>query len=274
MNIRLLQENDEAELYTAFQSAFSTSSVGASTSLQNFQYRLYQKLKIDFTISAGLFEENLVGFILHTSNLYEDIPTAYNGGTGVLPGFRNQQLAESIYEYLLPRIREKLDARIILEVIDANAAAIKLYEKIGFQIRRKFRCYRQVRPMDLSFTHETEKATISELDFSFGDYLPSFIDSENQLRNGSEKVLTVRQHGKILGFLIFQPHLGRISQLAVDPASRNERIGQSLVFRAQQLSKFKLTIMNIPDSEIGFHKFLLACGFKNEIDQFEMEYIL
>lgn len=275
MNCRLLKKEDFDGLYQTFTRAFGKTSVKLQPSADEFKRRTYEKLRVDYRISAAMFDgDEMLGFILHTSNSYQGIPTAYNGGTGVLPGFRNQKTAEKLYEYLIPKIREKFIARILLEVVENNESAIKLYEKIGFHYKRKFHCYKQVQPLDLTHTCKIVEEDVSKVDFDFIDFEPSFIDSSEQLKLGSEKVLVAQKEGEILGYLIFQPRLGRISQVAVAGKARRERVGESLIFAAQQHSQKTLTIMNIPEDEVGFDRFLKRCGFENQINQFEMELII
>lgn len=275
MNIRLLSEEDIPVLHNAFNLAFSSHSITIKPTLKDFEYRIFHKIHVDFDISAAAFDgSEMLGFIMHASNVYEGIPTAYNGGTGVIPGFRHQHTAEDLYRYLFPILRSHSIARILLEVVDNNENAIRLYEKLGFVFRRSFRCYKQVKPLDLTHTQQVESGVISEVDFSFNDFEPSFGDTQAQLIRGNETVLLAKKNNKVVGHLIFQPHNGRISQIGISRLFRSERFGESLVFHAQKLTRKPLTIMNIPSGEFGMHKFLTNCGFENQVDQYEMELIL
>lgn len=275
MNSRTLTENDLKGLYETFKSAFSESVVKLQPTEAEFEHRIFNKLHVDKDISAGMFDgESMVGFIMHASNIYQGIPTAYNGGTGVLPGFRNQRVAEQLYAYLIPKIQVKFLARILLEVVENNENAIKLYEKIGFTFKRRFLCYKQLNQINHTSELEVVEGTISDVDFNFMDFDSSFLDSEEHLNLGREKVLLARKHDLVIGYLIFQPHLGRISQMAVSRLYRQEGAGLALIAAAQQHTTRPLTIMNIPEDEVGFDSFLKKCGFENQINQFEMELII
>ena len=276
MNCKLLSENDFQALFKTFNAAFSSNFVKLQPSEEEFKYRLNQKIRVENDISGGAFDgDEMLGFILHASNSYQGIPTAYNGGTGVLPGFRNQRVAEELYEFLIPKIQSKFLARILLEVVEVNEYAIKLYEKIGFSIKRKMLCFKQTHQIDfLKAELPTEEGAISEVDFTFCDFQPSFIDNETHLRDGDEKVLLCKIENELAGFVVFQPHLGRISQLAVSRKFRGDKVGKSLIFNVQKHTDKKLTIMNIPEDQENFHLFLKRCGFENEVNQFEMELII
>jgi len=255
--------------------AFANNEVPFQLSKEDFDYRLHFKLFMENDISAAAFDgDEMVGFILHTSNIYQGIPTAYNGGTGVIPGFRNQSAAEQIYSYLLPKIRSKFVARVVLEVLENNQKAISLYEKIGFTFKRKFKCYKMTKELDTNNELNIVEGSISQVDFSSNDFNPSFVDSEEHLKKGAEKVLLAKNEEKIVGHLILQPHIGRISQVSVVRNHRGEGIGEALIRSAQEYTNKQLFIMNIPDDEFGFDAFLKSCGFENQVNQFEMELII
>ncbi len=275
MDIRLLNDSDFSVLHRAFCHAFSSNEVEFNPTEEEFSYRLYKKLNVDYQLSGGAFDGNeMIGFILHTSNIYQGIPTAFNGGTGVIPGFRNQRTGEELYEFLLPKIIAASIARILLEVIDTNEKAIRLYEKIGFYFKRRFLCYKLTQNLIGSPSEQVQEGTLGDVDEDFADFEPSFVDSKNQLLRGNEKVLVVKNEGYSIGFIAFQPAIGRISQIAVHPSHRGKGIGKALMGAAKKESKKTLTIMNVPDDEFSTHRFLASCGFENQVNQFEMELII
>ncbi|MEQ9402005.1 MAG: GNAT family N-acetyltransferase [Cyclobacteriaceae bacterium] len=275
MENRILHKDNFQDLHQAFCLAFSNYKVKMNPTEAEFDLRIHKKLNIDYGLSGATFDgDEMVAFILHTSNIYEGIPTAFNGGTGVIPGFRNQKTGEELYEFLLPRIIEKSIARILLEVIDTNDRAIRLYEKMGFCFRRNFLCYKLEKPEKLTNRDFTTEGSLTNINESFADFEPSFADSKLQLLLGNEKVLVTKKDDKINGYIVFQPASGRISQIAVSRLSREEGLGKMLVSGAMKYSDKPLTVMNVPDDEIGFQRFLTSCGFENQVNQFEMELII
>ncbi len=276
MAIRLLKEEDFEPLFETFTAAFANNAVRFQLSKEDFNYRIHKKLLINHQISGALFDkERMAGFILHSSASYEGIPTAYNGGTGVLSEFRNQKVAEQLYGFLIPRIQSLFLSRIVLEVVENNDKAIALYEKLGFKIRRKFRCYKLEKSLDYETDIKFTEGKIQDIDFSYHDFHPSFIDSEEHLKRGYEKVLLVRdEDNNLQGYLIMQPHIGRISQIAVNRICRHQKIGKGLIRVAQNHTSRPLFIMNIPEDESEFDRFLRACGFQNQVNQYEMELII
>ncbi len=276
MQRRLIDRNDFQDLHQAFCHAFSNYKVEFNLTEEEFDIRLHQKLNIDYQLSAGTFDgDEMIGFILHSSNTYEGIPTAFNGGTGVIPGFRNQRTGEELYEFLLPKIAERSIARILLEVIDTNDQAIRLYEKIGFHFRRKFLCYKLEDPVFFSTIKDTTtEGSIQDIDEDFADFEPSFVDSKNQLLQGKETVLLAKQENEVVGYVVFQPIFGRISQIAIARKHRKKGLGKTLMKGVLNRTNKKLTVINVPENEYGFQQFLSTCGFENQINQFEMELII
>lgn len=283
MNIsyREFQPADFPKLYTAFVNSFSDYFVMFSPPEEQFRSRVFGKLNIQPDVSGLAWQgSEVASFVLHTINLYQGIRTAYNGGTGTIISARNQGIASKLYEYLLPNLMKTKAERILLEVIDKNTAGQKLYESLGFQFTRVLKCFALRKKLSQTITdnleirESTEWASDYERHQSFE---PSFIDSSGQLLHNlkNEKILEAWINGELAGHLIYQPATGRISQLAVHPTFRNRGIGKSLIASCQQRSKAdSITIMNIPEGEVGTIEALESVGFRNELDQFELEFII
>lgn len=261
------------ELYDVFVKAFSDYKAPLGLRPQDFNIRIYQKLQISDPLSVvALSDESPVGFIFHAQNIYEGIPTLYNGGTGVIPQLRKQGLATKMYEWIFPALAKSKSRRIVLEVIRQNKRAIKLYESLGFTFKRTFHCFKLKENLesDMKLMMKYEQS-VPEINGSLINYQAGFIDSDAQLNRNlaNEKIIVAvdDQQDKI-GYVIFQPHIGRISRLAFSEAE----IGRALVYQARLLSaKKELTILNIPEDAYPMLDALSDMGFKNEIDQYEME---
>jgi len=180
-------------------------------------------------------------------------------------------------EESLKTIEEDRYKRVLLEVIESNDKAISLYDSFDFRPRRLFRCFKRneittgVIRADLEIVKADNWEALSTL--AFHDYEPSFIDDLEQLRHNSdyEQILLVKEGEKVLGYAIFQPLLGRISQLAVTRNHRRQKIGTTLIHTIQNMSKKdNLSILNSPDDQKEMIAFLESRGFKNEINQIEM----
>jgi ribosomal protein S18 acetylase RimI-like enzyme len=58
-------------------------------------------------------------------------------GMGIVPSHRNRKLGASMLRPLMEEARARGDTRMLLEVIEQNVAAVKLYERLGFQRVRR-----------------------------------------------------------------------------------------------------------------------------------------
>lgn len=58
-------------------------------------------------------------------------------GMAVLPDSRRRGVARELVQRLLADARARGDRRLVLEVIEQNSAAVRLYESVGFQTKRR-----------------------------------------------------------------------------------------------------------------------------------------
>ncbi|XOV92398.1 MAG: GNAT family N-acetyltransferase [Bacteroidota bacterium] len=263
-------------LYSSFQAAWADQKPGLRLSFDLFVQRLKEKLNINDQASLiSVRNQKIDGFILHTLNYYKGQFSAYNGGTGVVPESRGHGLTKQLYEALIPRLKKQDVKKVILEAVKKNKQAIHVYKDIGFEVTQEFSCYAKrgyfysEKELDIDV-----KETINPEYAKFWDSEPSFLDQPQQLEYNlrNEVILESKQGDKITGYIIFQPLLGRISQLAVNPEFRKQGVGKSLIYKAFQQSLMPhMTIMNISKTNSPFNNFLKHTGFVNEIDQYEME---
>jgi ribosomal protein S18 acetylase RimI-like enzyme len=172
MEIKTLESVPVAEIADTFNLAFSDYLIPISLTENDLRTKMASENTIP-EYSAGVFsEERLVGFIL----MGIDNNVAYNGGTGVIPEFRGQNLTKKMYDFLLPKLAQKGIASHLLEVITENVKAIPVYQKIGFEIARTVSCFKgkvttpkqgiaEIRPID--FPEENEVG-------DFRDFTPTY----------------------------------------------------------------------------------------------------
>ncbi len=280
-SISKFDEGKLPSLFHAFVNAFSENAVKFKPGYDQFKRRILEKLNINSSASVLIEhdEDGVVGFILHTVDRYEGVVTAYNGGMGIIPAHRGQKLSYQFYSQLLADFRNNNINKVLLEVITTNKPAIQLYESLGFRYKRQLKCFRLTKSLKTP-AQKIEIIQSKEIKAEYQDfwsYHPTFLDSSNQLIHNlkNEIVLEAHQDHSLQGYIIFQPALGRISQLVVDQNNRGKGIGGALIQKAREMSDQKeLTLMNIPEEEEGSIFALQKLGFKNEVDQYEMELII
>ncbi|CAN5155267.1 hypothetical protein BH23BAC1_BH23BAC1_45320 [soil metagenome] len=278
--IRALSPNDIPVMYEAFLLAFSDYAVNFNLSYEQFVNKFIHKLQINFRLSAGaFFGEQLIGFLFTSLGNYQNEYLAYNGGTGVIPEFRGRELTKRMYQYLLPGLLDEKVQKCCLEVITSNINAVKAYMSIGFRRTKLFHCFKLLpaQNQDLRSFSYNNIYPVANLDWNvvktFADVSPSFLDSFDVLpgRLKNEKIIVSTENQQILGYAIYQPEIGRISQLAVKKEFRRKRIGTSLMAYIYDDSNEKnLTAINVQAEAkdlISYFKFL---KFENQVDQYEM----
>lgn len=269
-------------LHQAFLQAFSDYLITINLSFEQFEKRFLDKLQLNLEMSAVALQHNqVVGFIFTHVGKYEGKLTAYNGGTGVVPDFRGKGLTQRMYDFLLSRFRENQVEQCLLEAITTNLKALHVYQKIGFQKTRLFRCYSfnpekyRLLPENLAEVQVYEqKEPDWDLYLQFQDLQPSYLDQNSLLQKNlkNETAIEAVNNGTTLGYAVFQKSNGRISQLAVHPQYRKMGIGAWLLTHIYRDSQKKtLSILNIDDNYQPMNAFFKAMGFKNEMNQHEMQ---
>ena len=129
---RLLSSDDSTKLFDCFLEAFSDYQVDMQVSREDFDLRL-RRDGVQLEASAGAFDESrMVGFYMNALGEWQGKHTAYDAGTGVIPAYRRQGIAEQLFACMVPRLKEADVEQYLLEVLTENARAVALYQKLGF----------------------------------------------------------------------------------------------------------------------------------------------
>lgn len=274
---RFLTPEDFLTLHQTCLTAFSDYFVPVEISEAQFENHIFQNA-VDLTLSVGaFFEEKMVGYTLNGFGLWNGKQTAYDAGTGVIPEFRNQGIGKNMFEFLLPKFREIGTRQMLLEVIEDNKNALKLYEGLGFKCSRKLAFFEENENLILKPNEEVEIREIEKPDWkllkTFWDGNPSWqFSSESIERKSLPKIFFgAYLDEKCVGYGVTGPK-GIIHQIAVEKNHRRKGIGSAIL--AQFLTKIekdnKLRFSNVDFSlkeTIGFIEHL---GFDLKITQLEM----
>lgn len=273
---RPLIDKDLAQMHRTFRESFADYAVPYNLTKDEFTRKMQHKVHISFNHSYGAFSnQKLVAFIFHSVNQYEGSQMAYNAGTGVLPGHRGNHLPAALYEKVLPILSEDGINRCVLEVLETNKRAIHVYEENGFEKTKEFSCFK----LNKGIKGRSENCQIESVEghldsyIGIGDRRVSFGDTNDQLRYNIQNEVTLEAtvEGELVGYLIFQPALGRITQFGVKEGFRRSGIGSALFTQAQNMSTKPLTVININREYVELCTFLESIGFENTLDQLEMQ---
>src|SRR5829696_9175341 len=123
-------------IHRKFVEGFSDYLVPFKLSEQQFRNHIVVNA-VDLNRSIGCFDEGeLVGLSLNGFGRWDDVPTIYDAGTGVIPTHRRQGISESMFRTMFPLLKEGGHQQCLLEVISQNLPALRLYEKLGFERTR------------------------------------------------------------------------------------------------------------------------------------------
>ncbi|TBW25781.1 GNAT family N-acetyltransferase [Gramella sp. KN1008] len=277
IEFRLLKGIPLCDLAQAFNRSFSDYMIP----LQLSEEQLAKKMKndgVNLEISAGAFiNDELIGFILHGEGKFNGKATAYNGGTGVIPSMRGNQITKRLYEYILPILKDVKLEQSVLEVISSNSGAIKVYESLDFEQTRKLICFKgavskETSGLPESFTLNEPDSIGSVNSKDFCDWTPSWQNSWEAIeRSGADlKIITVEKNEEPVAYIIYSPITSRISQFAVKNEFRNQGIGTLLFQELYKRTDKDLSIINVDSKAFKSISFLKALGLKASITQYEM----
>jgi ribosomal protein S18 acetylase RimI-like enzyme len=261
--MRTLAADRFAELYETFTAAFSDYVVKFSPDEAALREMLVRRGWVP-ELSAGAFDHGkLVGFTLNCL----DGGIGYDSGTGVIPSHRRSGLARRLMEYSASLLRNAGAERYLLEVIEANSAAVELYRRCGFEQTRGLQCWSWEPPPGAA------KAGASDRKQPPWDALPMW-DVQPSWQNSTASLQRARQPYTFLGnenaYAVVFPATGDLPQLAVRHDHRRQGLGRQLLEAAGAEAGKPLRILNVDDRDEGIAAFLMAAGAQKTVRQLEM----
>jgi len=277
MNFTTLENIPQSVITDCFNEGFSDYAVDISATDEYLSQR-WQIGGVDFSLSGGAWiDEKLVGIVIIMVNEVEGILTAFNGATCVRPEARGQAATQRIFEFLIPKFKERNIKKAQLEVLEGNDRAIVVYEKVGFRANRKLLCFKEKE--NISSISKIDKNIQIEECSSIN---PSKYNSWKTNKTGWEqsdatvinfpkkhRFFTVKSEQKIISYIIVCPGSKLISQILISPEHRLNDIGNT-VFSYLRSLNLPTRQINIGENSKELIKFLLNTGFDNYINQFEM----
>ena len=234
--IHSLESVSFKDLYAAFSSAFKDYdfSLNADELRRMLDRRGYNP-QLSF---GAFFEGRLISFVFNGTGMYNNILTAYDTGTGTVPSFRGLHLTQKIFTFSLELIYQQGVRQYVLEVLQHNHKAIKIYRKLGFETQRNFNYYSaklsDIVPV-LQVNHTACRILPSDLknclnQTAWFDFHPSWQNDRASLERGIDNldILGAYEREELVGFVIFEPASGDISSLAVAKDYRRKGIGMPL----------------------------------------------
>ncbi len=273
MQIRNLSKSTLKEIIDCLLISFKDYFVKMPEDLDSWKNR-FHAARVDYSLSFGCFEnEKLVAFIINGVDTVNSKKTAFNTGTGVLPDFRGKKLVDQMYEFAIPILKANGVKICSLEVIQQNDRAIRVYERIGFKINRKVQCFNAELNFD-NFDGSLKKIPFTELRKNdFQQRLHYSWDNSDQAIKKGDKMYSTYQvfnsENNSIGFFVLNEKNGYLPQFQINEEGKTE--DWSYLFSAIASKSKKVKTNNLDEQREMLSQQLFIAGFKNPINQYEME---
>jgi ribosomal protein S18 acetylase RimI-like enzyme len=277
VDYRFLSADDFAALYKTCLAAFSDYFFPVEISNEQFENHIRQNA-VDLASSVGAFvDRKMVGYTLCGFGLWNGKDTTYISGTGVIPEFRHKGIGGKMFEFLMPNLWEIGIEQMLLEVIDQNANALKLYQKLGFEFTRKLEFFEQPESLKLNANKSVRVRKIEEPDWKdfqkFWEGKPSWQFSSEAIQREMlrKEIFGAYSDNELVGYCVCSPK-GIISQIAVDKDYRRKGIGAAILAKilTNGGEKKSLKFSNVDSSLDETIGFINRLGFVPSIVQLEM----
>lgn len=280
MEYHSFSEADIPALHKTHNLAFSDYSVDMQMPEEVMRRNwLHNGVRLDLSMGAWT-EGELVGFIMNGIGDWQGRLTAYDAGTGVVPAHRGRGVAGDLFRAAVPLLKGAGVTQYLLEVIQSNEPALKVYRGLGMRETRALDCLRcppERRPAAGPVPAPAEVRKLETPDWvllrTFWDWEPSWQNSVAALERhaGPRTVLGAFCDGRCTGYLVVGPG-GGIPQFAVERAWRRRGIGRQLLAAAWERvpQDRPLTMINVDAGAKDTLAFLAAQGFESFTGQFEM----
>jgi ribosomal protein S18 acetylase RimI-like enzyme len=280
IKIATLSNQSLPTLVRVFNEAFSDYAIPVKITEEQLAEKIYAS-NIRLDLSPGAFiDGELVGFIWHGVGKQSDQPIVWNGGTGVIPSQRGQRLTTQLYDFILPKLKERGYERTVLEVIIGNEPAVRTYQKKGFRIIRTLDCFRgRIEDPTVGVINGVDRRILQKpIQWSaiheLHAWRPTFQNSDERidLMEDLVKGIGLFAEEQLIGYILFDARwdYGDVYQFGVRENFRRQGIGKYLFSIAQRKKTVPLKIINVDTDHQASVSFFNALGFERIIGQFEM----
>jgi ribosomal protein S18 acetylase RimI-like enzyme len=266
-------------LFNAFNEAFSNYEVQVNK--EELNVMLNRRGYVP-KLSFGAFDNNkLISFTLNGIGVFNTLKTAYDTGTGTIKEYRGKGIASEIFEYSLPFLRNAGISQYLLEVIQHNTHAVSVYKKLGFTVSREFNYYSQIHaevrllPKFLPVACHIKEIKLEDNGefMPCWDFVPSWQNSFDAILRSIQdyKIIGAYEKEKLIGYCIFEPVSGDVTQIAINKNNRRQGIASVLLKEALKYNKHdSVKVINIETTCEVMTFFLEANGILLKGKQFEM----
>ncbi len=279
MEIKSLEKTNFETIFKAFSQAFADYNIQLNAEeLQVMCKRRGFNPKLSFAAFEGA---DIVAFTLNGIGDFCGVKMAYDTGTGTLKEYRGKGLATDIFDYSIPYLKEANVNHYLLEVLQHNTKAISVYRNIGFEVTREFNYFVWTNEEITNTAKHIELAcSVEKIDIEkhhsvseFWDFYPSWQNSFESIQRASEDFISLGAfvEKRLVGYCVFDPNSGDVTQIAVDKPFRRRGIASLLLNNVMPLNKIsKMKLLNTDVSCNSIVDFFKAKNIGISGKQFEM----
>jgi len=279
MEIKSLEKTDFDTICNAFCQAFVDYEIQINVpELKTTLKRRGFQPDLSFAAFEG---DNIVAFTLNGMGNFNGKRMAYDTGTGTLKEYRGKGLATKVFEYSIPYLKKENISHYLLEVLQNNTKAFSVYRNLGFEITRELNCFswnndeiendiKNIKLPCMIDSIDIEKHThVSD----FWDYKPSWQNSFESIQRTKEDFISLGAFidRMLVGYCVFEPNSGDITQIAVSKPFRRKGIASLLLHEISKLNKnVKTKLINSDSSCSSVVEFLKEKNVEITRKQYEM----
>jgi GNAT superfamily N-acetyltransferase len=234
---------------------------------------------------VAVYEGKLAGFVLNSFRTINGKQYVWNGGTALAPDFRGMGIGKKLISVCLDIYEEQNVDIARLEAIKENEAAIKLYEKMGYQTFEELAFMQHVGEIN-ELKEQGSNVTVKQTDMqevkslSFYEPLTAWQTQFQSLKDFSCAI--AMDDEKPVGYTVYKKGFKETGELAgivlyqcgVNPEyHRKEEATANLInfaFAPAEGSVRRLT-MNVPKKDDALNRLLNEAGFTKFVEQVHME---
>jgi ribosomal protein S18 acetylase RimI-like enzyme len=280
MEFKTLKNVPVEDIQRAFTDAFSNYAVKQELNLQQFT-EMVDSRNFDPENSMGCFiNDQLVGFILCGIRYYGHEKLGYDIATGVLDQYQNKGIGKEMLCNLVDLLKANSVRYFTLEVLEGNTAAINLYKNQGFEVIRKLECYEAEKDSLVFSSREKYRFDSNLSKFmkqntnEYQLYKPTWQNDLVSVGNNIDghRFLSIEKNDRIICFGFIHHESGRIPQIGVLPAWRNQGLEAILISKlAMETTSEKISFINVEENSY-LSETLDNIGITPYIKQFEMQF--
>lgn len=273
MKFSTLDDISTTALSDAFNNAFEGYAVPMRMSEKQLEQKIYAE-NIDLNRSVGAFDDDgIVGFILIGIDTINGIKTAWEGGTGVIKGYRGKRLSVKMYEYIFPILKDNGVERILLEMLETNDAMYKIHSDLGFKVLRKLHAYKGKPTGKPKNNHQVEIISNPDIEAlkKLSSWQPAWQQMNKRVIGWGDRITTagIRNNDNIVAYVHYDGERKRVFQFAVHNDHKRQGMASSL-FNYIGKDLDAISVINVDENATEADAFLKAIGLENFISQYEM----